>query len=171
MDLIEKIIDSYFDFHYGIGLAFAIAVFVVLLFVRKTKLTREEILLYAIFSIYITIILGGTLFSREVGDTYRIKWIPFWSYYEAVVKKDWSLTVQIFYNVLVFVPFGILVPKIWIKMRKIICIVLGAMAFSFLIELTQFVFKLGLFEFDDMFHNGLGAVIGCGIWKVSRKEN
>ena len=165
MDIIEKFIDSYFDFHYGIGLVFAIAVFVLLLCVRRANITKKEILFYAIFSVYITILLGGTLFNREIGERYRIKWIPFWSYYDAVVNKDWALAVQIFYNVLVFVPCGILVPKIWIKMRSLIRTVLCAMFFSLLIELIQLIFKLGLFEFDDLVHNVLGAILGYRIWK------
>ena len=29
------------------------------------------------------------------------------------------------------------------------------------IEVSQLVFMRGLFEWDDMIHNGLGCVIGC----------
>ena len=173
MDVIEKIIDSYFDFHYGIGLALTIVLFVTLICVKRANITKKEILFHAMFSVYITIVLGGTLFNREIGDSYRIKWIPFWSYYDAIVNKDSSLAVQIFYNVLVFIPYGILVPKTWIEMRKLIRIVLGAMIFSLLIELIQYVFRLGLFEFDDIVHNVLGAVIGyiiCRCYQQKRVE-
>jgi len=48
-------------------------------------------------------------------------------------------------------------------------IILSTIGLSFGIEVIQLVFKLGLFEFDDVFHNVLGAVIGYGLWRVWRK--
>lgn len=35
---------------------------------------------------------------------------------------------------------------------------------SVCIEVVQLVFHRGLFEFDDMFHNTLGTLIGIGIF-------
>ena len=35
--------------------------------------------------------------------------------------------------------------------------------FSSVIELSQLVLKRGLCEFDDVFHNTLGCVIGYGV--------
>jgi len=40
-------------------------------------------------------------------------------------------------------------------------IILYAALMSFLIELLQLILHLGLFEFDDVIHNVLGAFIGC----------
>ena len=53
--------------------------------------------------------------------------------------------------------------------RKLRMIVLSAIVLSFGIELIQLVFKLGLFEFDDIFHNVLGAMIGYGLSKCCKK--
>ena len=44
--------------------------------------------------------------------------------------------------------------------------------FSVLIETLQFFLKRGFAEFDDVFHNGLGCMIGFGVyvgvrWMVS----
>ena len=36
--------------------------------------------------------------------------------------------------------------------------------FSLLIEVSQFVFKRGFAEFDDVFHNVLGCAIGFGVY-------
>jgi glycopeptide antibiotics resistance protein len=41
---------------------------------------------------------------------------------------------------------------------------------SLSIELLQLVLKRGLFEFDDMFHNTLGVIIGYGIWWIFSTE-
>ena len=37
---------------------------------------------------------------------------------------------------------------------------IAGLAVSFTTESMQYLFKIGLFEFDDLFHNGLGIVIG-----------
>ena len=39
---------------------------------------------------------------------------------------------------------------------------------SLSIELLQLITSRGLFEFDDVFHNSLGAVIGVGLFLVFR---
>ncbi|WP_183772113.1 VanZ family protein [Catenibacillus scindens] len=36
-------------------------------------------------------------------------------------------------------------------------------AFSSAIEILQFILKKGLFEFDDIFHNTLGGIIGWAV--------
>lgn len=41
----------------------------------------------------------------------------------------------------------------------------AALAFSVFIEATQYFTGRGLCEFDDVFHNTLGACIGFIIWK------
>ena len=34
---------------------------------------------------------------------------------------------------------------------------------SVVIELSQLIFKRGLFEWDDMIHNALGCMLGCWV--------
>jgi glycopeptide antibiotics resistance protein len=46
---------------------------------------------------------------------------------------------------------------------------------SLSIELLQLVLKRGLFEFDDMFHNTFGVILGYGImwifsWEISNSR-
>lgn len=49
---------------------------------------------------------------------------------------------------------------------------------SAVIELCQLVFRRGLFEWDDMIHNGLGCMVGSLLmnlllekWRDSRRKN
>ena len=120
-------------------------------------------------SIYLAVLLGGTILNREIGEEYKIEWVPFWSYIDLFSKWERHLAVQIVYNVLVFIPWGFLVSEIVCVTRKLRMIVLSAIVLSFGIELIQLVFKLGLFEFDDIFHNVLGAMIGYGLSKCCKK--
>lgn len=44
-------------------------------------------------------------------------------------------------------------------------ILLSGVLFSLFVELTQYIFCLGLCELDDVICNGLGAVIGYGLYR------
>lgn len=66
-------------------------------------------------------------------------------------------------NVVAFIPIGILLgisfPNIrWWK------VLLISGAFSILIEILQFFFKREFAEFDDVFHNVLGCMVGYGVY-------
>ena len=172
----ESFISSYLTFHYGVGCAIGLIIFCGYMFLisRRKKsqgqsVSRKEILCGLALSIYMVLLLGGTILNREIGKEYMIEWVPFWSYYD--ILSEWSvpMAVQILYNILVFIPLGLLLPEMVRVSRKFRMVALSAFGLSFSIEVIQLVFKMGLFEFDDVFHNVLGAVIGYGLWKVRRK--
>ena len=173
----ESFISSYLTFHYGVGCAIGLIVFCGYMFLigkRKKShgqsVSRKEILCGLALSIYMVFLLGGTVLNREIGEEYLIEWIPFWSYYDLLSEWSKPMAVQILYNVLVFIPWGILLPEIVSAKRKLRFVVLSAVGISLVIEVTQLVFKLGLFEFDDVFHNTLGTVIGYGVWRAIKKR-
>ena len=62
-----------------------------------------------------------------------------------------------------FIPVGLLVGKRGWKG------LLFAIGCSVLIEVLQLLSRRGLFGFDDIIHNTLGAAIGLGLWVVVRK--
>lgn len=63
---------------------------------------------------------------------------------------------QILTNIIMFIPVGVLTFWIW-KWRGLY----AAVGLSCIIELLQLVTSRGLFEFDDMIHNIVGAVLGA----------
>ena len=63
-------------------------------------------------------------------------------------------------NILLFVPFGYLLPQV--KPFRWFQIVGFGFLLSFLIESSQFVFRFGVFELDDLVKNTMGA--GLGFW-------
>ena len=166
----ESFIDTYFTFHYGIGFAIGLVIFCGYMFQIRRRgksqgqsVSKKEILCGLALSIYLTFLLGGTILNRDVVDGYLIEWVPFWSYRQLLLQWDKYLATQIIYNILVFIPWGFLLSEIVCVVRKMRLVVLCAIGLSLSIEVIQLVFKLGLFEFDDVFHNVLGAVIGYGI--------
>ena len=85
-------------------------------------------------------------------ETVRYELIPFWSWGVA------NLRPQIYANILMFVPIGLLIgDKGWKGLLIAICLSLS-------IEVVQLITHRGLFEFDDVIHNTIGAGIGIGTY-------
>lgn len=119
-----------------------------------------------LFSLYIFIVLWITLIDREC-DERRAMLVPFWEYANVIknVGRDYY-TKQILGNLLMLIPFGVMLSMIKnVKLKHIFII---ALCFSAGIELTQYITGRGLMEFDDVFNNTVGAVIGYGFFRLLR---
>ena len=66
-------------------------------------------------------------------------------------------------NVAAFIPVGVLLGCASDKMKWWKVVLIGA-SFSIIIEVLQFVTRRGYAEFDDVFHNTLGCLIGFGLF-------
>lgn len=114
--------------------------------------------------IYVAFILLVTLFIREVGSGGKLAWTPLWSWREVLLHHDLRLLWQILLNVLLFVPLGMLLA--WNRKWRVRAIVSIGFGLSMCIELCQLVFQLGLFEWDDILHNGIGCILGMLVIRV-----
>ncbi len=108
--------------------------------------------------VYGVFILMITLLSRESGSGGRAELVPFWSWYRVLILHRSSLLWQILLNILLFAPLGTLLALGGRRKRRI---VLAGALLSAAVETAQLVFRLGLFEWDDMIHNTLGALLGA----------
>lgn len=66
---------------------------------------------------------------------------------------------QIFLNVLLFVPFGVLLPMVSGYFKNPIVTVITGCVFSGTIEIMQYITGRGLTEVDDVITNTIGAVV------------
>lgn len=139
--------------------------------IAENKTALKQIVCATGLVLYVVLLIGVTMLNRTPQKDYQIEFVPFWSYVEVVQKKDFGLLRQIIGNVLVFIPWPILFAAVFPAMRKFRLAVGSAFLFSAIVEITQLVFRIGLYEFDDMFHNVLGAAIGYGIWMFYRRHN
>ena len=101
--------------------------------------------------------MGETLLFRSAGDR-RYQLVPFWSY------KHKELWPQIVANAVLFIPFGFLAGILWGWKGVVLAPVI-----SLVIALIQLVLCCGLFEFDDVIHNSIGAFIGFLPVLISKK--
>lgn len=68
-------------------------------------------------------------------------------------------------NVVVFVPFGFLLPYIQEKSRKLQVLLLNAFLFVLGIEVFQLFSAFGAFDVDDILLNCFGAVLGWILYR------
>lgn len=112
---------------------------------------------------YIFLILASTVITRTVEQEYDFKWELFWSY--AAIKKGRKHLLYLnIANVLMLIPVGFLLSCVSVMSFK--KAILSGILISGGIEVAQLSLKRGLFEFDDVFHNTLGCVIGYLIYRL-----
>lgn len=74
-------------------------------------------------------------------------------------------SVECFLNILLFLPFGFLLPFIWSHLCKLNYVVLSGLSFSLLIEISQ-LFNNRQTDIDDVILNTLGTVIGFILFRL-----
>lgn len=74
-------------------------------------------------------------------------------------------------NVVVFIPYGMLLPAIWKRFRNFADTFLAALLFSLAIEVFQLFSAFGAFDVDDVMLNCAGAVAGYLIYMLVEKIN
>ena len=109
---------------------------------------------------YMVLLLALAVLTRKVHPARAFDFSPFWSY-RAIINGKTVLLTQIIANVGAFVPIGLLLGCAFGQMKWWKALLIGG-GFSLLIEMLQFMFKLGFAEFDDVSHNVIGCAIGFG---------
>lgn len=71
-------------------------------------------------------------------------------------------------NIILFIPFGFLIPLIWKKMRSLYRTIFAGFSFSLLIEISQLLNNRRT-DIDDLIMNTFGAVVGFVIYKIFKK--
>jgi len=83
--------------------------------------------------------------------------------------KGWIIAgINLIGNVGLLVPVGFLVPFIYDKMTWKKSLILGVVS-GLTIEIMQTVFRVGIFDVDDVILNGLGVMIGYGLFVMITK--
>ena len=156
-------------------------VFMILFLVLQKKgyVKRYVNLITTIFvgvllSLNCSFIFVMTLFRRSAGVNFNFRAKPFESYYIAFAEGGIEVLLQIIINIAMFIPIGFLLPCCFKLYEKYRYVLITAVIASVSIELLQLIFRIGLFETDDVINNVFGAMIGLGIYmtiKMMKKRN
>lgn len=141
------------------------------------------------FICYMILLVHFLFFSEEYGrnepyTTYQYNLELFREIKRYIMYREQIGTlyfsINLLGNVLVFIPFGFLVPVLYREQRKgvnyrghylrsgLFVTWLGFL-FSLAIETIQLLARVGCFDVDDLFLNTLGVVIGYIIYYISKK--
>lgn len=121
---------------------------------------RSDLLLFLVI-VYVAVLLKLAFFSREPGSRTTV---------DLTLFGTWGTTMQAhaFFveNIIMFIPFGILIPSAFPMMRNIFVCTLTALACSLSLEMFQLITGRGFCQLDDVVTNTLGALIGCIVYKI-----
>lgn len=147
-------------------LLLAVTIISVLFLYLKKRIKASQVITIPILIAFLLIVLGSTVFGRMPGiRSYKL--IPFWSY-GAIIRGDPGILQEVLLNCVLLFPAGVLLPLVFNKPLNWYYGLLFGVIISGTIEVLQLITCRGLFEFDDIFHNSLGCMVGCVVcsWMV-----
>ena len=126
-----------------------------------------------LFVVYILFLLYFLIFSDWYGrsgvmENYHYNLTPFceikrfWEYREQL--GIWSI-VNLVGNVLIFVPFGFF-KALGSEKRNFFVTVIDGAFLSLVVEVFQFISKVGRFDVDDLILNTSGVILGYIVFVV-----
>lgn len=143
---------------YGALLAVLFIGLTVVLFSHRVRIVRKIAVL--LLADWVVLIFCSTVVFRTPREVSSINLLPLWSYFDYAENSYLKEMAAVnFLNLVMFIPIGVLVKLgfhdfTW-KQILLVGIILSAA-----IEITQFVFKRGLCELDDIVHNVIGCMLG-----------
>lgn len=91
----------------------------------------------------------GTFLSMKMNDKFEV----------------FNFFVNLFGNILLFVPFSIILLRVF-KINKLRFVLLWATLLSVFIESNQYLFQVGYPDIDDVILNVSGAILGFFLYKL-----
>ena len=132
-----------------------------------------------LFIIYMCVLVYVVFFAEAMGrtpqDGYVYNLTPL-KEIKRFMKYIWdndalgrAARLNIFGNIIAFIPFGIYLPYTSESKLGFISPVLYTFSLSLTIELVQLITKVGSCDVDDIILNALGGVIGYILWYIYTK--
>lgn len=148
---------------------FVIAATISCVLLHYKKIVMSQAIIGLLLLLFLGIVFGSTVFTRTTKQYYEYELELFWSW-KAVYNGSQELLKENLLNMVLLFPVGILLP--FLHRHKLSWhrgLITGTLI-SLFIETSQLIFRRGLFEWDDMIHNGIGCMIGCIIssWLITQ---
>lgn len=134
----------------------------------KERSKRRIIIIgWIMFYIYIILLSYFLFFSERYGrdlvtkqyNLHLFKEIKRFIKYREHIGVE-GFIVNIFGNIFAFTPLGFLLPLLNRMYRKFYIIAILSILFSLIIETSQLLLKVGVFDVDDILMNSIGGILG-----------
>jgi glycopeptide antibiotics resistance protein len=167
-------IDYYFDSAMEKVTGQAVALWMLLAFIagiityllyRRGKMKASTAIIIPILVFFLSFVLTITIIERVPRRTLRYNLELFWTV-KGVLSGRTYLFWEIFWNVVLFIPLGLMVSAL---LKHPWMAVLIGVLMSAAIELTQLLTRRGMFEFDDIIYNSVGAAAGYLLYLMLRR--
>lgn len=142
------------------------------------KKEQYRILGFMIFILYLILLIYFLFFSEVMGRTpgareeYSYNLTLFKEIRRFYVHREilgyGAMFMNIFGNVLAFVPFGFFLPVVWSRAGRWYRTVGLSFLMSLGVETVQLVVRVGSFDVDDLFLNTVGGMAGFLIYRLVR---
>ena len=142
---------------------------------KKEKEEMTRLVSRIFFGAYLIVLIYLMFFAEEWGRSmlegdYRYNLAPFREirrylvYHRQIGLKRvlWNLAG----NVVVFMPFGALVPALGEKKIGFLKAALLSFELTLFIEVSQLILRVGSCDVDDMILNTMGGCIGYGLYRI-----
>lgn len=129
------------------------------------------VVIWAVFVLYVVLLLKLLLFSRPPGSEHSLNLIPFatishYLFSDSAEVKRFAIG-NVLGNIVAFVPLGAYLPVLRRRIGILTNLLIVACA-SVAVEIVQGVFGLGASDIDDVILNTLGGLVGILFFTLLR---
>lgn len=142
----------------------AIAGIITFIQYRRGKMKPSTAIIIPVLVFFLSFVLTITIIER-VPRRKRYNLELFWTIKRIIAGRTY-LVWEVFWNVVLFVPPGLMVSALF--KRPWLSVIIGVLM-SAAIEVAQLLTRRGLFEFDDIIYNSVGAVIGFLLYLLLKR--
>ena len=148
------------------------------MFINNHK-KQIRLLCRVLFALYIAGLVYFLFFAEMLDRTgiersYRYNLIPFREIRRFIVYADllgpMAVISNLFGNIVIFMPFGFLVPILGRKKRNFWFTSLLSFALSLAVECIQLVTRTGCVDVDDIFLNTIGGMLGYLVYALVQRK-
>jgi glycopeptide antibiotics resistance protein len=126
---------------------------------------------FVVFKAIPTIHIGHLRFKFAHPHTGPGNFVPFKTIVPQLIGRENHLMdmVNLIGNIIPFMPIGLLAPLVFRSFSWQKALVLGVVT-GLTFEVMEVVFRVGIFDIDDVILNGLGVMIGYGVFVIFRRR-
>ena len=148
------------------------------MFINKHKKSLR-ILSKILFGLYIALLVYFLFFAEMMGRTninrtFHYNLILFKEIKRFIIYREQLGVAAVFSNlagnILIFAPFGFLLPVMDSKLRHFFQVTFLSMELSLIVECVQLITKTGSFDVDDLLLNTIGGMLGYAVYAVMQHK-